>query len=75
MPDDTQEEILVPPKQLEIDLEIKDAQLIFDSSWNDLVEAFGEENLDFPREIFWLNGAPGAGKGTQTRFIMDYCGW
>lgn len=60
------------PKTL--DLEIKDAQLIFNSVWNDLVEYYGEENLAFPREIFWLNGAPGAGKGTQTRFIMDYCG-
>ncbi len=60
------------PKTL--DLEIKDAQLIFNSVWNELVEDYGEENLTFPREIFWLNGAPGAGKGTQTRFIMDYCG-
>lgn len=63
-----------PPKQLEIDLEIKDAQLIFDSAWNDLVADIGEENMEFPRECFWLNGAPGAGKGTQTRFIMEYCG-
>lgn len=57
-----------------LDLEIKDAQLIFNSVWNELVQDYGEENLTFPREIFWLNGAPGAGKGTQTRFIMDYCG-
>lgn len=56
------------------DLEIKDAQLIFSSVWNDLEEEFGLENLSFPREIFWLNGAPGAGKGTQTRFIMQYKG-
>lgn len=26
----------------------------------------------FPKEIFWLNGAPGSGKGTNTRFIMDF---
>lgn len=57
-----------------LDLEIKDAQLIFNSVWNELLEDIGEENFRFPREIFWLNGAPGAGKGTQTRFIMDYCG-
>jgi hypothetical protein len=38
MPDHAQEETLVPAKKLEIDLEIKDAQLIFDSAWNDLVE-------------------------------------
>lgn len=57
-----------------MDLEIKDAQLIFDSVWRSLVDELGENALTFPREIFWLNGAPGAGKGTQTRFIMDYCG-
>src|SRR5690606_12255155 len=61
-----------PTKQM--DLEIKDAQLIFDNAWNALVREFSEENLCFPKEIFWLNGAPGAGKGTQTRFIMDYKG-
>lgn len=58
----------------QMDLEIKDAQLIFDNAWNALVREFSEENLCFPKEIFWLNGAPGAGKGTQTRFIMDYKG-
>lgn len=58
----------------EMDLEIKDAQLIFNSVWSELLDDLGEENLSFPREIFWLNGAPGAGKGTQTRFIMEYCG-
>lgn len=57
-----------------LDLEIKDAQLIFTSVWNQLVGTQGEQAMAFPREIFWLNGAPGAGKGTQTRFIMDYCG-
>ncbi|HSH09031.1 MAG TPA: nucleoside monophosphate kinase, partial [Oceanipulchritudo sp.] len=62
------------PPQRAMDLEIKDAQLIFNSVWNELVEQFGEDQLAFPREIFWLNGAPGAGKGTQTRYIMEYCG-
>jgi len=57
-----------------MDLEIKDAQLIFNTIWETLVAELGEENLTFPKEIIWLNGAPGAGKGTQTRFIMDYCG-
>ena len=37
-----------------------------------LQEEFGEENLHFPKEIFWLNGAPGAGKGTNTGFIMQF---
>jgi adenylate kinase len=53
------------------DLEVKDAQLIFYQVWNDLERECGRENLCFPREIFWLNGAPGAGKGTNSRFIMD----
>jgi adenylate kinase len=57
-----------------MDLEIKDAQLIFNGVWNDLLAEYGEKNLTFPKEIFWLNGAPGAGKGTQTEYIMDYCG-
>ncbi|MCC5839158.1 MAG: nucleoside monophosphate kinase [Opitutales bacterium] len=62
-----------PPRRA-LDLEIKDAQLIFASVWEELEEEFGLENLAFPREIFWLNGAPGSGKGTQTQFIMEYCG-
>lgn len=51
------------------DLEIKDAQLIFESVWRDLEEDFGRENLRFPKEIILLGGAPGAGKGTNTAFI------
>jgi adenylate kinase len=51
------------------DLEIKDAQLIFSSIWQDLEVDFGRENLRFPKEIMLLGGAPGAGKGTNTAFI------
>ena len=51
------------------DLEIKDAQLIFESVWQELVAEFGRENLRFPKEIILLGGAPGAGKGTNTAFI------
>ncbi|WP_269522378.1 nucleoside monophosphate kinase [Coraliomargarita parva] len=54
------------------DLEVKDAQIIFNSVWSKLEEELGQENLRFPKEIFWLNGAPGAGKGTNTGFIMKY---
>ncbi len=70
----SEKEAATKPKARALDLEIKDAQLIFNSVWNDLVRDRGIENLQFPREIFWLNGAPGAGKGTQTRFIMEYTG-
>jgi adenylate kinase len=54
------------------DLEVKDAQIIFDSVWASLEREFGRAKLSFPREIFWLNGAPGAGKGTNTQFILQY---
>lgn len=54
------------------DLEVKDAQLIFNSVWTQLESELGLENLRFPKEIFWLNGAPGAGKGTHTEFIMRF---
>jgi len=51
------------------DLEIKDAQLIFESAWQELQAEVGRENLRFPKEIILLGGAPGAGKGTNTEFI------
>lgn len=52
------------------DLEIKDAQLIFNSVWSELVEECGKENLRFAKEIILLGGAPGSGKGTNTQFIL-----
>src|SRR5882724_179568 len=60
--------VLPTPSKLS-DLEIKDAQLIFESVWQDLEADFGRENLRFPKEIILLGGAPGAGKGTNTEFI------
>jgi len=52
------------------DLEIKDAQIIFESVWESLEVEFGLQNLRFPKEIILLGGAPGAGKGTNTAFIL-----
>jgi adenylate kinase len=52
------------------DLEIKDAEIIFNSVWEELQDEFGRENLRFPKELILLGGAPGSGKGTHTRFIM-----
>src|ERR1043166_4736082 len=60
--------VLPTPTKLS-DLEIKDAQLIFEAVWQGLEADFGRENLRFPKEIILLGGAPGAGKGTQTLFI------
>jgi adenylate kinase len=56
------------------DLEIKDAQLIFDSVWRDLEKEYGHEHLRFPKEIILLGGAPGSGKGTNTAFIAKVRG-
>ncbi len=55
-----------------LDLEVKDANLIFTSVWQNLEAEVGIDGLLFPKEVIWLNGAPGAGKGTQTRFIMEF---
>ena len=59
-----------PPESQPFQLEIKDAQVIFKQAWGRLEEETGYENLRFPKELILLGGAPGAGKGTQTRFIM-----
>jgi adenylate kinase len=52
------------------ELEIKDAPLIFGQVWNRLVEERGLEKMIFPKEIMWLGGAPGSGKGANTPFIL-----
>lgn len=59
-----------PGPQL-VDLEVKDVRVIFKPIWEDLEEEVGHVNLRFPKEIILLGGAPGAGKGTHTRFIMQ----
>jgi adenylate kinase len=61
-----------PPKPAPApDLEIKDAQLIFNGVWKELEHHYGRENLRFPKELILLGGAPGAGKGTNTDFIRE----
>jgi len=50
-----------PPKAPAQDLEIKDAQLIFNGVWKELEADYGRENLRFPKELILLGGAPGAG--------------
>ena len=54
-----------------VDLEIKDAHLIFNRAWRQLEAELGRENLRFPKELILLGGAPGAGKGTNTDFIRS----
>ena len=53
------------------DLEVKDAQLIFNSVWDELETELGSENMRFPKELILLGGAPGSGKGTNTSFIRE----
>ena len=52
-----------------IDLEVKDAQLIFNNVWKELESEHGKLRLRFPKELILLGGAPGAGKGTNTDYI------
>ena len=50
---------------------VADPELIFQLTWRRLVQQQqGEENIQMPCEILFLGGAPGAGKGTMTPFIM-----
>ena len=66
---DAQDESEAAPDAIE-DIEVKDAQLIFTNVWNELKAEFGHKNLSFSMELILLGGAPGAGKGTNTAFIM-----
>ncbi len=45
---------------------------IFAALWEELETKQGP-NLYFPKLIFWLNGAPGAGKGTHLSTILKAC--
>ena len=64
--------ILVNPvEKISGQLEVKDAQLIFNSVWEQLEKENGRESLRFPKELILLGGAPGAGKGTNTDFIRE----
>ncbi|MFT4639851.1 MAG: adenylate kinase [Verrucomicrobiales bacterium] len=50
---------------------LEDARLIFNEVWQELETDLGREFLRFAREIILLGGAPGAGKGTNTKFILE----
>lgn len=52
------------------DEEKKKSQEIFLTVWDELSETYGVENMSFKSKMVFVNGAPGAGKGTNTRHIM-----
>ncbi len=43
---------------------------MIDHVWEDFKNNFTDNRFQLPKKIFWLNGAPGAGKGTHTNFIL-----
>lgn len=49
--------------------EIKDARLLFEMVWRDVVNKVGLESMIFPQQIVFVSGAPGAGKGTMIGYI------
>lgn len=51
--------------------EAPDAALLFARAWDNVLKRHGEDNLRFPKELIFLGGAPGAGKGTNTPFILQ----
>ena len=68
--DRRQDALRVTPESVE-NLEVKDAQVVFTNVWNELEADVGHEHLRFSKELILLGGAPGAGKGTNTGFIMQ----
>lgn len=48
---------------------------LFSRVWSKLESEIPADQFVFPREITWLNGAPGAGKGTHTKTILALCGY
>ena len=49
---------------------IAEAHSIFSDIWPAIQTLIDEGDCALPQEILWLGGAPGAGKGTNTNFIL-----
>ncbi|KAL6769636.1 hypothetical protein ACKKBG_A31795 [Auxenochlorella protothecoides x Auxenochlorella symbiontica] len=45
------------------------ATILFEAGWRRVEEKWGDTYV-CPREVVWLNGAPGSGKGTNMPFIV-----
>ncbi len=50
------------------------AQQLMSDVWPQIEAVCAGKPPVFPRQLVWLNGAPGAGKGTNTRTIMNILG-
>ena len=50
------------------------AAIAFADLFATLTRRFGEQSLVFPKEIMWLSGAPGAGKGLTTSLVREIRG-
>ncbi len=62
---------LVKPHDLHaVDAVHEQAATIFRTAWAQIQERVERGVARLPREIIWLGGAPGAGKGTNTPFIL-----
>jgi adenylate kinase len=48
------------------------AKELFADVWRELEASAGDAGPVFPKEVSWLNGAPGAGKGTHTPSILHH---
>lgn len=46
------------------------ANALFEQVWEELSAQYGESNIILPSQVVFLNGAPGAGKGTNTLTVM-----
>jgi adenylate kinase len=52
------------------DAVLEQANTIFTGAWRQIRSRVESGAARLPREIIWLGGAPGAGKGTNTPFIL-----
>ncbi len=48
----------------------EEAQGVFREAWTEIALRIESGSASLPREIIWLGGAPGSGKGTNTPFIL-----
>jgi adenylate kinase len=60
----------IPDDGAAADAVTEQAHTIFKAAWKSICARVESGAARLPREIIWLGGAPGAGKGTNTPFIL-----